>query len=291
MLKKITISFKKANSITRLIYINIGFFLFFHILKVFLLLTGYFNTTDTITFITNWFALKADLKHILTKPWTLITFMFLHVKFIHLLYNILILHFAGKIFQDYLGEKKLLSTYILGGLAGAILLLIIYNISPVLQEYRNAPAFGASASAIAILIAIATYAPNLKFNLPLIGSIAIKHIALTFILIDIINFDDNNIGGHIGHLGGALWGFLYITQYKKGNDMATWFYKTLNIIKGFFNKKNLKTVHSKTNNDYDYNEQKKNNQKIIDSILDKISKSGYDSLTKKEKEILFKNSK
>ena len=239
MFDEIIQSFKKGSALNRLIFINVGVFLTLYILKALLLLAGYL---DTLEFMQNNFAIKANLNHILRKPWTLITFMFLHLNFKHLIYNLILIYFSGKIFQDYLGEKKLLATYFLGGFFGALLLILSYNFSPVLGEYKSSPAYGASASAMAILIAISTYTPNLKVFIPLIGRISIKYIAIAFILIDIINFDDKNIGGHIGHIGGALWGYIYIRKLKQGQDIAEWFYSIMDAITYAFSRKNLEKL-------------------------------------------------
>lgn len=290
--KEIKNSFKKGKILDRLIYINLAVFFCIHILIIVLVLTGITeNFRSSFILIKDWLGLKANIFHILYKPFTLITFMFIHERFLHIFLNILVLYFSGKLFQDYLGQRRLLATYFIGGLFGAGVYIVLYNISPTLQPNINQSAIGASASTMAILIAIATYVPKLKIQIPLIGSISLIWIAFFFILTDIINLDDQNIGGHIGHLGGALWGFLYIYQYKKGNDMATWFYKLIGLVTSILKSSKLELIYKKTFDDYKYNEQKRHNQKIIDLILDKVSKSGYDSLSKKEKEILFKQGK
>jgi len=192
-----------------------------------------------------------------------------------------------------LGEKRLLSLYILGGLCGGFLYILAYNIFPRFNDVLPiARALGASASVMAIIVGIATKVPNYTVNLIFLGNVKLKYIAIVFVSLDLISFQDGNAGGHIAHLGGALFGFFYIRQLNQGKDWSIWFYKWASAFRSLFkgsgkrkikvvyNKKSGKTAHAK----------KRSDQAVVDTILDKISKSGYDSLTKEEKDILFKAS-
>ena len=280
--------FKKGTILNKLIYINVGVFLLFSILGVLSFMFQF-----DISPLLNKLYLPAENSRLISQPWTFITYMFLHSGFIHLLFNMLWLHFGGKIFLQYLNPKQLLSTYILGGISGGLLFIIAYNYMPSLQGYLyGAQALGASASVLAIIVAIATYMPNYSVQLPFIGFVKLKHIAIFTVALDIISIPKGNTGGHIAHIGGAIFGYIYIKQLQKGNDFSTgfsnFFERLVNTIK---NKSKLKTVHKRDKTDYEFNSGKSTQQKEIDKVLEKISKSGYESLSKEEKATLFSASK
>ena len=225
--------------------------------------------------------------------------MFLHVDFIHILFNLLWLYWFGTIFIQELGLKKLLSTYLLGGLAGGILYVISYNLFSVFEGTRESSiALGASASVMAVVVATATYQPERRMHLVLIGPIKIVYIALVmFILTSMVDFSVNT-GGKIAHIGGALTGFLFAYYYKRGKDLTKGFDRIMDSIATWFKpgKDNLRVTYKRSAgqkppaDDIQYKEEKAKEQKEIDQILDKISKAGYDSLTSREKELLFKMS-
>lgn len=242
--------------------------------------------------IINWLGLSHQKTKLLKKPWTLLTHMFFHKDFIHLLFNLIGMYFGGKIFLKYLNGKQLASTYLLGGFSGAIFYILSYNYLPAFDTTQSAIAFGASASVLAIITAISTYIPTYQNTIPLIGRIELKYIAISFILIDICLIPESNSGGHIAHLGGAFYGFYFAQKLKKGKDISKGFNNTLDAIANYFkDETKLKTVHRRANTDEQWKEQTNREKKDINLILDKISKSGYESLNKKEKDILFKASK
>jgi len=255
------------------------------------------NQSVGISKIIGWLAVPSNIHSLFLKPWTLISYMFLQENILHLLFNILVLYFSGKIFLEYLNKQQLLLTYFLGGIFGAILYIASYNIFPAFHDsLPYSVALGSSASVLAILIAIATYIPNYQVNLMFIGKLKLKYIAITFVLLDILSIEKENPGGHIAHLGGALWGFSYINIFLKNlaldkNSKKNNFKDILKYF-NFKKKSHLKEVYSNKRplTDEEYNFIKSQRQKKIDNILDKISKSGYSSLTKEEKELLFKNS-
>ncbi|MBS9774084.1 MAG: rhomboid family intramembrane serine protease, partial [Tenacibaculum sp.] len=204
---------------------------------------------------------------------------FLHSGFLHILFNLIALFFIGNLFVEYFTPKQLLNFYILGTIFGGISFILGYTYIPLLQE-QNTNLVGASAGVSAILIGIATYMPNYQLKFRFIGYVKLLHIALMWVLLDLLQLSGNNAGGHLAHLGGALFGFLYVTQVSnKKIDLFSFFKKK---------KTNLKTVYKTNKKQPKNNNQKNEKQKQIDIILDKISKSGYDSLTKEEKEFLFK---
>ena len=280
--------FKQGTVLNKLIYINVGVFLLFSILGVFSFMFQF-----DLSPILNRLYLPAENSKLLRQPWAFITYMFLHNGFLHLLFNMVWLHFAGKIFLQYLSPKQLLSTYILGGISGGLLFIIAYNYIPALAIYtQNAQALGASAAVLAIIVAIATYTPNYSVRFPFIGIVKLKHIAIFSVALDVLSIPKGNAGGHIAHLGGALFGYLYIKQLQKGNDFSIGLTTWLNSLSNLFKPKSkLKTVHKRPKTDKQFNTEKSAQQKAVDLVLEKISKSGYESLSKEEKETLFSASK
>ncbi len=289
-------TFKRGSIVTRLIYVNLAVFL---ALRIILVVFSLFNSSLPII---EWLALPSDISLLMRRPWTLITYMFLHYSFIHILFNLLWLYWFGKIFLQYFDEKKLLSLYFLGGISGGIIYMLAYNIFPAFESIAHAGRLlGASASIIAIVIATAVYTPNLSLHLfplsALFGPIKIVWIALASVLIYIIGVGGSNAGGNLAHLGGALWGYLYMLHLKKGNNITasfdTWLYQFFSKAGAFFSKRNHMHVSYRRDkvqnmNDREYNKKKKAEKEEINIILDKIARSGYDSLSKKEKEMLFK---
>jgi membrane associated rhomboid family serine protease len=273
IIHKLINEFKNANILYKLIYLNVGIFLFYNILSVisslFILDIG--PSLEKLI-------LPSNTSTLIKQPWSIISYMFFHKTFIHLLFNMIWLHFAGKLFLDYFNEKQFFSTYILGGLCGGILFILSFNYLPAFEiANQNAKAMGASASVLAIMFAISTHIPNYRIQIPFIGMIKIKYLALSLIILDVISIPKGNAGGHIAHIGGALFGYIYAKQLNKGIDISKNLYQLINIV-------SLKNIFKKQN-------KSKKNQTKIDTILEKISKSGYSSLNKQEKEILFNASK
>jgi membrane associated rhomboid family serine protease len=277
-----------TDTLQRLILVNVAVFLFIRIGNA---LSGLFlNPLFTFDQITYWLAIPAHVERLGVRPWTPVTYMFLHWDFLHILFNMLWLFWMGKILQEFLGNKKLFSTYILGGLSGAIFFCIAFNIFPLFSaSLPDSIALGASASVLAITVAAATLVPNYSVSLLFFGNIPLKWIAVFTILIDLINMSGNNAGGHIAHLGGAFFGFIYIKRLQKGQDLAAWFNR---IFSSSDKKKTaIKVTEPKIRKDEDFNVQRKAKQERMDEILDKIGKSGYGSLTQAEKDFLFRISK
>ena len=281
-------SFKKGTVLTRLIYINLAVFVVVKLIQVVLFL---FSTGQPGTFfIIDWLAVPASISELMSRPWTIFTYMFLHEGFLHILFNILWLYWFGRIFLEYLDGKKLLGVYLLGGLAGAALYILAFNLFPAFaQVLPVSRALGASAAVLAVVISISVYVPNYTINLIFIGPVRLKYIAAVMIVLDIISIAGSNAGGHIAHLGGALFGWFFIRQYRQGRDITKGinlaFYK---LSKWMTPGKKLKVEYRKSGSDFEYNRQKAIKQQRIDDILDKISKSGYESLSKEEKELLFR---
>jgi rhomboid family protein len=287
ILDEIKDSFKTGSTLTRLIYFNLGVYLAIQLTIIFLHL---FNADQYEGFILANLGVAWDTNVLMAKPWTAFTYMFVHKDFFHILFNMLWLYWFGKIFLTYLSERQLLAVYIMGGLAGSFLYVVSYNIFPGLHNQMTAQiAIGASASIMAIVISIAVLVPDYKIYLVFIGAVKIIYVALAgFVLSSLIDFSVNT-GGKIAHIGGALFGYLFILRYKKGNDLSLYFSRFIDFfVKIFKPEKKMKVSHKKPVNDFEYNKAKAEERKELDQILDKISKKGYDSLTKEEKEKLFK---
>jgi membrane associated rhomboid family serine protease len=283
-------SFRQGSILAKFIYLNIGVFLAVKIVQIFLYL---FNSPDNTMNFLRWLAVSADTSELIKKPWTVFTYMFLHENFIHILFNMLWFYWFGKIFLEYFEQKKLSGVYILGGLAGAVLYILSFNIFPVFGSVlHNSLALGASASVMAIVIAISFYVPDHTVHMMFFGQVKIKYIAIgAFLLTSMFDFSTNT-GGKIAHIGGALLGFLFIYQFRKGKDITRGINRLIDNIVSFFKpRQKMKVTYKRPKNDMEFNRQKAEKQKEVDGILDKISKGGYESLTKKEKEILFKMGK
>lgn len=287
--------FRKRSPLPVLILINIIVFIMVNLIKTALFLANINEPLFFLKFL-SWIAVPADINTLLIKPWTLITYMFLHEGFFHIFFNMLILFFAGKLFLHYIGRKRLISVYLFGGISGAAFFILSYNFFPVFENsLSNAIALGASASVLAILTAVATFIPDYSVTLLLLGKIKLKYIVAILLLIDLISIERGNPGGHIAHLGGAFYGFAFI-YFGNKNYLKLNFLK--NIKKIFSFKPKLKKVYSSKNkdnvrnmSDEEYNAEKIIKQKKIDKILEKISHSGYESLTKEEKDFLFSQSR
>lgn len=280
LVNKIKNEFLNANILYKLIYINVAIYLILEITKVIInifLIDINFNNDKF---------LLSDTKQLISQPWSLLTYIFFHDNIFHLLFTTIWLHFGGKLFLQYFSERQFITTYFLGGISGGLLYIISIKYLPSIELLHRinelGPLIGSSGAVLAILIAITTHIPNYNLKIPLMGFIRIKYIAYFLLLSSILGIDGSNGGGNTAHIGGAIFGFLYIklqTNTKRSKTNNKSFIKYLiNIFTSFNSKKSVK-------------ENKKNNQKAIDIVLEKISKSGYNSLNKDEKDLLFKASK
>jgi len=282
---EIKLSFKNGNYLTKLIYINIAIWVIVRLVFV-----GYKLSGSDGSQMLGWLVLPASFELFVSRPWTILTYMFLHFDFLHILFNMLWLYWFGKIFLEYHSQQKLLSLYLIGGFFGGLAYMLAYNLIPVMQKsIPEVQLLGASASVLAIVVAIAVYVPNHLIHLVFIGPVKIKWIALVSILLYIINLSGDNAGGNFAHIGGALWGWIYMSQLIVGRNITGRFDRITDTFFSWFRpRRKLKIKYNAPNRDYDYNRSKMSQQEEINHILDKIGKSGYDSLTFDEREILFK---
>lgn len=242
------------------------------------------------------FMIPSDLDAFLFRPWTAITYAFTHEGFFHILFNMMWLYSFGRLFVDFLGDRRFINLYILGGLAGALLYLISYNTIPTLMARGNGIMIGASASVSAIVVGMAVMSPNYKFNLMFIGPVSIKYLAAFVVISSFFNISGTNAGGNIAHLGGAAMGFSFIKLLQQGTDLGKPLNSLYDFVNGLFNpSRKVKVSYRKSDKTKTSTSTtptfSKTSQKEIDSILDKIAESGYESLSKTEKDKLFNASK
>lgn len=247
-------------------------------------------------YIEGWFVLPKDFFDFLKQPWSLVTYSFLHGDIFHILWNMYILYVAGRILLNLFDGKRFLNVYFLGVILGGLLFLLSYNIFPALVGV-NTSLIGASAGVMAVLIFVCTYIPNQEVRL-LFFNVKLWQIGVFVVLMDLVQIPlGGNVGGRIAHLGGAFLGYFYAKQLYKGTDIGEGFSKFVDGLVNLFKKREkkapLKTVYRKQRNTSNtkVNYDKQSRQKKIDAILDKISKSGYESLSKAEKDFLFKAGK
>jgi len=248
------------------------------------------------TFIYTYLAMPSNLMELLYKPWTVITYMFLHKDFFHILFNMFALYWFGKLFLMHFTQKQLYGLYFWGGLSAGLVYLISYNIFPLFSnQVHFSILMGASGSIMAMILAAAMQLPNMELRFLLIGMVKLKYIAIAAVLISIFGITSNNAGGQLAHLGGALYGYLFVISLRRGKDYTKGFSKLMDGISDLFKPRKLKIKRSKTSDrkmtDAEFNMDKAKRMKEIDRILDKIKSSGYGSLTSEEKKKLFEQGK
>ncbi len=297
MLEEFKNAFQRPNNgHVQLIFINVVVFLVLAVLFVFSTAAGFSAFFESIH---SQLAIPAPILSFLAKPWTIITYAFVHdlTGIFHILFNMLAFYWFGKIFIEYLGSDKLIAVYVLGALAGGISYLLVYNTIPFYAERIPLHGMvGASAAVYAVLVATATLLPDYTFFLLFFGPVRIKYIALIYIVISFLGSVGGNAGGNVAHLGGALIGYVYIKQLQAGVNWGGWITLTLDWIKGLFSprskvKVTYRSTEPKVKSSKTATSSAKASQDEIDAILDKISDRGYESLTKEEKEKLFNASK
>lgn len=236
--------------------------------------------------------LPADLSQIAKAPWTLLTYMFVHKDLLHILFNMLLLYWFGKVFLMFFNEKQLMAVYLLGGIAGALFYIVSFNLFPYFQQVVEfSYLIGASASVMGVVFGASFFKKDFRLNLLFIGSVKIYYIALVCLALDILAVTSSNAGGHWAHIGGATFGIAYALSYQKGKDLTGGLNKAIDRFVNLFKKKpTMKVSYQKREQDYKYNEKKNEKTQALDQILDKIKKSGYNSLTKEEKKRLFEES-
>ncbi|AVM52683.1 membrane associated rhomboid family serine protease [Bacteroides zoogleoformans] len=285
-------NFRRGTIYIRLIYINAGVFVLATLTEIVLRL---FNRSVAGMF--EWLELPASFHRFALQPWSLLTYMFMHAGLPHILFNMLWLYWFGALFQRLFSAKHLRGVYVLGGIGGGLLYMAAYNIFPYFAPMINGSfMLGASASVLAVVTATAYREPDYPVRLFLFGTVRLKYLALIVIGTDLLFITSGNAGGHIAHVGGALAGLWFAVALGKGTDIVLWINKSLDMLSSLFSFKPRKPkmkVHYGTDRekDYNYNARKKAQSDELDRILDKLKKSGYESLTTEEKKNLFDASK
>jgi membrane associated rhomboid family serine protease len=287
----------QGDYLTRLLYLNISVFLLFALTNAFTsLFTGNFGLIPNLA--DDLLALPSDPLRLLLRPWTILTYMFTHFGFRHILFNMIVLYFSGKILMEYLGEKRMLALYIYGGIGGGLLYIILYNLSPILDQGSMV---GASAGCIAVLVAGALYMPQMPVRLWGIFEIKYWMLAAGIVTLDVLNLTGSNAGGHIAHLGGAIVAFFFIRSMRQGHEWNVYLFQIIDAVRNMLfrpkSKKKRRGFSFGESSYVKYEEVKKpkgssskssQDTAKMDAILDKIKEKGYDSLSKEEKAYLFK---
>lgn len=282
-------SFLAGSILKKLIFINIAVFILIRLLGILLLL---FNLQDFPILL--YLQLPASPMALLSRPWTLFTYMFTHFEFLHIVFNMLWLYWFGELFLQVFNERQLGGLYVLGGLAGALLFVVSYNLFPYFQEVASFSfLMGASASVMAIVFAISFYRKEIEINLLLLGRIKLIYLALFTFVIDLLAMTSDNAGGHIAHIGGALFGIWFASRYAQGKDLTAPINRLIDKLVNLGKRKPKMSVTygGRSNKDWEYNARKQQQAANIDAILDKLKRSGYGSLSADEKKQLFDASK
>lgn len=287
---------KKLNIVHKLIAINIIIFIGLLLIKTTIFL---FKGNSTWEFVLGLVSVTPDFRKLVFRFWTPLTYMFVQYQFWHILGNMLWLYFMGIILIRHITEKDFLALYLLGGFAGALIFLISYNIFPIFEEQKNyAILLGASGAVTAIVIALGTYKPNEEVYFFGLFKLKLVYIAVFMVVYDIFMIESDNSGGHFAHLGGALYGFIYGLQLKKGKNISAGFADFIaQLLKMEPRKVGKRTKFKVVKNDFRTKDKHRYNKTIhdisaeIDRILTKISKNGYSALSRKEKEFLKKYGK
>lgn len=306
--KDVKKEFSYGNMITRIIIVNVAFFVLLNLVKMVLYFSNGGLMPEFYETFRNFFLVSSDWRHTLSHPWSLITSMFLHEGVFHILFNMLFLYWFGKIVGDLIGDARILPLYILGGLAGVAAYFVSANIMPF-GELGGRFALGASAAVMAIVVASGMLAPNYIMHLLFLGPIKLKYIVTALVFIDMISLANNvNTGGHFAHLGGAIFGVFFVLRLREGKDLSVPVNRILTKISTLFRgtqpppkaRKGPRMAYKNTTAPRKARKVKGNavsdphdlsHQEQVDSILEKIKKSGYESLTAEEKEYLFNASK
>ena len=279
-----------ADTATRLIMVNVAVFIVVNVPAALMHLLGY---TQFENWIHTFLVLPGNLAELIYKPWTLISHLFVHSGIFHLFFNMLTLYFTGQLFTRYFNKTQLLNLYFTSGLAGALLFLVSVNVFPV---FTQSPVFytatGASAAIFGVLIGVATYRPNDSVFLFGAFRLELRWLAVILVILDIVQIPQGNAGGHLAHLGGAFWGFLWARNLTKGRDISRFLTPIWNVMeRGKRSSLKVKYRAASEAKQPGTSSSPKNQQAEIDALLDKISRSGYDSLSKREKERLFELTK
>ncbi|MDR1259703.1 MAG: rhomboid family intramembrane serine protease [Tannerellaceae bacterium] len=284
------LSFSRGSILAKLIYINVGVFILIRLWDLFLLL---FNITGFSLF--DYVNMPSSPGMLLHRPWTIITYMFTHADFLHILFNMLWLYWFGRIFLQFFHPRQLGGIYVLGGIAGGLLFMLAYNVLPYFSSMSaGSSLMGASASVMAVVFAVSFYRKDYYIALLFLGRIKLIYLALGVFVFDLLAItSDGNPGGHIAHIGGALLGIWFASQISRGRDMTTAMNRAIDAFVNMWKRKppRMRVTHKRRETRYEYNARRNTANAEIDVILDKLKRSGYAGLSSEEKRKLFDASK
>jgi len=291
----LTQKYKQGTIVTRLLFLNIGLFL---MLRIVLLIMSMFRVDSAA--LMQYLQMPSQWEELIFAPWTAFTYMFVHLDLMHLFFNMLWLYFFGNMFLRWFNARQLGGLYVIGGLLGALFFSLFYNLLPSYEDVSGR-LIGASASILALGIAVAFYRPDEPVSLFLFGTIKLKWLAIVMLVMDVLSLTGDNAGGSLAHVGGAMAGLLYGLSLRQGRDLTRWVNPFLDFVVNLFKPKpRMKVTYQRPKSerankaadvDQDYRDRKKAEAERLDTILDKIKQSGYDSLTSQEKQQLFESSK
>lgn len=296
MFKDIVQKNKAADVVGRFIYANVIVYVFVLLIALFSVL---FNLGGSADVVVRYLELPASLPLLMQRPWSFVTYMFLHENFMHILWNMVALYFFGRIFMSFYSVRHFVGVYVMGGLFGALAFVLSYNIFPYFASSVNVTFLvGASASVLAVVVAAAVRSPEYRINLLFFGSVKLSTFAVVTVVISVLMLSGDNAGGNFAHLGGAFAGWFMAYMLNRGRDVTDWvnrpidWFMTLFKKRGGTKKKKGRFTYSSSgrNADYEYNARKKASEAEIDKILEKIKNGGYSSLSESEKKKLFEAS-
>ncbi|KAA2240244.1 rhomboid family intramembrane serine protease [Chitinophaga agrisoli] len=285
---------RQGNTVNHLLFWNIVVFVVLGLLY----LIAYFGGPGTIfSFTFDQLVLHSELGTFIRKPWGLVTYMFTHLNIFHIFFNMLNLYWFGNLFRTFLGNKRILPLYLLGGIAGGLLYILTFYI--LMPAGVGLPLLGASASVMCLLVACATLTPNYEIGLLLLGSVRLKWLALAVIVLDLISIPQGNMGGMIAHLGGAALGFIYIKLLKNGADLCQPLIWVFDALSGGRNGSTVSAAPKSRRTSFKPKKSplkvvkkvEENRQSRLDQLLDKINEKGISSLSPEEKAWLDKHSR
>ncbi|MDR1981928.1 MAG: rhomboid family intramembrane serine protease [Tannerellaceae bacterium] len=276
--------FRRGDVLADFICVNIGVFILLRLAGVLFML---FDVTDI--YFLHYLQVPSSPSQLLYRPWTLITYMFTHYDFLHILFNMLWLYWFGRIFLQFFNTRQLVGLYVLGGIAGALLFMSAYNVFPYFRAVADTSyLLGASASVMAIVFAISFYRRDYEIGLLFVGRVKLIYLALFTLVIDLMAITSTNAGGHIAHLGGAFLGIWFASRMRAGRDLTAPFNRLIDRIVNLGKRKpTMHVSYRRTESDHDYNARKHKESAELDTILDKLKRSGYGSLSAEEKKKLF----
>ena len=291
MLEKIYRKFCDENMVGKFIYINVAIYIIVAFIGVFATLFKLENPANSLL---EWLELPASLGTFITRPWTLFTYMFIHGRFMHILWNMLALYGFGRIFLSFFSVRHFVGVYLLGGVVGGLFFMLAFNLFPYFDGMQGGSLLvGASAAVLAVVVASATRSPGYRVSLFLFGSIRLATVAVITVVVSLLMLAGENAGGNFAHLGGAFAGWLFAYLLNKGVDVTTVINKAIDWVATLFRRRpgsgkaKFKFHRSERSQDYEYNARKRSDEAEIDRILEKVKAGGYSSLTDEEKKRLF----